>query len=328
MLDYIKIQTENQNEINRFRSHSDFKKCKPTNNNYQSFAQKDGYKIRLDFRKVSENNRFIGYRSVSISISPHYHKNNYLHNGNDFNVNDCIYAIQEIADYLGIKPRLYNAYKVVNLEYGVNITPQQDTSFLMDNLRYYKKTVFIAPNSNTPYFKITNATKYKEVKVYHKGIQFADEPHLNINSNMMRFEIRRKQSKGINKSLGIFTMLDLLNSEKYGRLAEELIKETEHLLILNPRAMETHEKPYQKKFLRQCKGVNFWRDLINGRNRNKFGNNKKRYFNLLQKKDNLKHQIKVQIIDKVYELLKCANSTQRTPIKWEESQNKKHPKRG
>jgi hypothetical protein len=60
--------------------------------------------------------------------------------------------------------------------------------------------------------------------------------------------------------------------------------------------------------------LNFWNDLITNKSQNTFSNNKKKYYNILKGKNNLHHLIKLQIIDKIYQLLNCANSPQETPI--------------
>ena len=60
--------------------------------------------------------------------------------------------------------------------------------------------------------------------------------------------------------------------------------------------------------------MDFWNDLITKKHRNTIRNNKNKYYNILKGKNNLHHLIKLQIIDKIYQLLNCANSPQETPI--------------
>ena len=68
------------------------------------------------------------------------------------------------------------------------------------------------------------------------------------------------------------------------------------------------------QFIKQSVKFDFWDDLITNKSQNTFSNNKKKYYNILKGKNNLHHLIKLQIIDKIYQLLNCANSPQETPI--------------
>lgn len=225
MLDNTKFFTTNQNIINRLLMHSDFRLCRPKNNYYHSFCHKDfGIKLSLDFRKAIENSKLIGFAHLEINISPHYHKNNYLHNGDDFTPENCINAVLEILNYLEIKSNELNTLKVVNLEFGLNIVPRLDIENLISGLYFYKKTPFKV--GNFPYFKKTNATAYKKIKAYAKGLQFADFPQYQINLNTFRFEVKSKQAKNI-RNYGIITANDILNPETYQRLMQQLINEWE-----------------------------------------------------------------------------------------------------
>ena len=68
------------------------------------------------------------------------------------------------------------------------------------------------------------------------------------------------------------------------------------------------------QFIKQSLKFDFWNDLITKKHRNTIRNNKNKYYNILKGKNNLHHLIKLQIIDKIYQLLNCANSPQETPI--------------
>lgn len=169
MIDNIKFLTHCQTIINRLYQHSDFVVCRPKTNNYYSLRHKDfGIKLSLDFRKAVENGSVIGYGHLEINISPHYHFNQYHHNGNDLTPENCIKSIFEILDYLHIKSDELNALKVVNIEFGINIIPDTDIKNLINGLFFYKKTPFKI--GEFPYFRITDATSYKKIKAYAKGL--------------------------------------------------------------------------------------------------------------------------------------------------------------
>lgn len=321
MLDNIKLSTENQNIINRLTRVQGFERYQHRNNNYTGFC-KYGKLMRLDFRKVFEGGNLVGFRNCEISISPHYHFNNYLHNGNDFTPQDCIKTVADILTYLGIKPKEYDLLKVVNIEFGLNIIPEADIKNLINGISYYKKTAFVVPNPKTPYFKITDATKHKQIKAYAKGLQFVEHPQYGVNRNTFRFEVKSKQTRNICK-YGINTVSDLMEIEKYQRLGQELLNEWDSVLILNLepdlRALRSDEVEY----IQTANKVDFWVEMY----RVKFARNKEKYYKILQGKNNLHTQIKRQIIDKLIYFQNVTFSTQRKPINIEKDQNSKdHPK--
>ena len=289
--------------------HSDFVVCRPKTNNYYSLMHKDfGVKMSLDFRKTKYKNEF---HHLEINTSPHYHFNNYLHNGNDFTPSNAIESVIDILTYLRIKQREYNELKVVNIEFGLNIVPETDIKNLINGLYFYKKTPFKI--GNFPYFKKTDATSYKQIKAYAKGLQFLESPQYGIHSNTFRFEVKTKQSKNIRK-YGIITATDLLNLETYNQLAQNLLDEWKNILLTNQTPDFSNLKPDEVQFIINAKNFDFWNDMIQPKYRNKFGRYKDKYYSILKTKNNLHHLIKLKIIDKLINLQSGANSTQKTPI--------------
>ena len=199
MLDNTKFLTYNQEIINRVFFHHDFRECKPKTNNYYSLIHKDfGIKLSLDFRKAMENGNVIGYRHLEINTSPHYHYNQYRHNGDDFRPIQATETIRDILTYLQIQPSQYNELNVCNIEFGLNIIPETDIKNLINGILFYKKTPF--KGGDFPYFKKTDATSYKQIKAYAKGLQFLEFPEYGINPNTFRFEVKSKQAKNIQNS--------------------------------------------------------------------------------------------------------------------------------
>lgn len=286
-----------------------FERYQHRNNNYIGLC-KYGRLMRLDFRKVFENGKLIGFHHVEISISPHYHFNNYQHNGNDFTPENCIKTILDILTYLRIKPHEYSLLKIVNIEFGLNIVPEMDIKSLINWILYSKKTSFVVPNSEIPYFKITNTTKYKQIKAYAKGLhchEVLNAPE--IDANTFRFEIKSKKSANI-KKYGIDTAIDLFKPETYQRLAQEIIAEWEHILLINKSSDFSGLKKTEVEFIQKTNEKDFWRELITEKHRNTFGENKVKYYKLLSGKGNLHTKIKGQIIDKLIDLQKCAYFSQ------------------
>ena len=313
MLDFIKLRIDNQELINRVFLHPDFVKCKPKNNYYYSKYQKEiNTKLQLDFLKSREKGKFT---YVDLCISPHYHFNNYLHNGNDLTPENCIKSIFEILDYLHIKSYELNELKVVNLEVGINIIPETDVKEIINGIYYSKKTPFKTYNLEHPYYRRTEKkdTEYKIIKTYAKGLQFQDKPQFRIDINTFRFELKTKIHDKI-KKIGIITAEDLLNVNKYPKLAEELIEEWQNVLLINLTPDLTTLRREDVQFIKQSVKLDFWNDLITNKSQNTFSNNKKKYYNILKGKNNLHHLIKLKIIDKLINLQSGANSTQKTPI--------------
>lgn len=297
--------------------HPDFTVCKPKTNNYHSVRHKEfGIKLSLDFRKAVENGNVVGFGHLEMNISPHYHFNQYRHNGNNLTPENCINSVSDILTYLGIEPQEYEALKVVNIEFGLNIIPDADVKNLINGLLFYKKTKF--KTGDFPYFKKTDATTYKQIKAYAKGIQFEDFPEYGINPNTFRFEVKTKQSKYLKgKEIRIYTATDLLNLETYNRLGQTLLKEWENILITNLTPDLNGLKTDEVQFITDAKTFDFWDEMY----RVKFARSKEKYHSILGRKNNLHHLIKLQLIDKLFLFQNVTFSTQRTPINRAKLQN-------
>ena len=169
-------------------------------------------------------------------------------------------------------------------------------------------------NLEHPYYKRTEkGSEYIIIKTYAKGLQCHERQQYQVDINTFRFEVKTKKHRKI-KSLGITTAKDLLNIAKYPRLAEEVINEWQNVLLINLTPDLTTLRRDEVRFIKQSVKFDFWNDLITKKHRNTVRNNKNKYYNILKGKNNLHHLIKLQIIDKIYQLLNCANSLQETPI--------------
>ena len=319
MLDNTKFSTTEPEIINRMLFHPDFVKCRPKTNYYHSFHHKKfGVKLSLDFRKSVENGKVVGYGYLEINVSPHYHFNQYRHNGNDFTPYDCIKTIFEILNYLGIEQGEYNELKVVNIEFGLNIILKTYIKNLINGLYLYKRKRFKIPDPDKkPYFKISDTSKDKQIKAYAKGIHCHDVLNApEIDYNTFRFEVKCKKSHPINSMLNKqkVTALDLLNLETYKVFSQKLIDEWELILLINLNPDLNGLESDESKFITDAKTFDFWQNLINEKHRNTFGTNKSRYNDFLKGKNNLHTQIKLQIIDKLFKFSECANSPQKTSI--------------
>ncbi|MDP9961101.1 hypothetical protein [Chryseobacterium lathyri] len=303
MLDNLKFSITDQEIIGRLLcfAESEMLSRKPQNNNYVCYS-KFGALMRFDFRKSIENGYLIGFRHLEVSISPHYHFNGYLHNGNDFSLKNCLKTLRDIFGLIKLRKEEFDLLKVVNIEYGLNLVPNIEIQNLIGGISFHKRTPFIVPNAAKPYFKITDATKYKQIKVYAKGLQFMEHPEYGIDLNTFRFEVKSKQSKCIAKS-GINTVKDLFREEVYNGLIQSLLDEWDNILVLNDCFQNT-------QYLKAAIQKGFWEKIISDRHRIKFIREREKYYRELTRINNFHHQIKLLIIDKVTSFQNVTDSTQ------------------
>ncbi len=311
MLDFLKFRTFYQKVINNLVNNTDFEQLR-SKGNHTTIYQHTMQNIKLECRrsKNTAGNEFI---FVDILITPHYYFNGNKHNGNDFNPEDCKEVLTEIFSILKIEPSEFIEMQLINLEYGVNIIPEMNMKNLIEGIIYYKKTPFIFSSSIRTY-KITNATPYKQIKAYDKGIQFVNYPQYGIQRNTFRFEVRSKQRKNIRK-LGIYSLCDLFCDEVYKKMGESLLSEWENVLIINLEPDLTGLKPSEVKYITEAGTIEYWITKLQNPYRNCYAREVKKYYHKSQNKNNLHHQLKVLILDKIFDLLSGANSTQGIPMK-------------
>lgn len=311
MLDFLKFRTLSQKIIKHLVLSADFEKIRSTENHIVRYKHKK-HPIKLEGRKSKNmtENEFI---FIDILITPHYYFNGNKHNGNDFMPEDCKQVLTEIFfSILEIQPPEFIELQLINLEYGINITTKDQMKNLIKGILYYKKTPFVFGSGISTY-KITNATPYKQIKAYDKGIQFVNYPQYGIPRNTFRFEVRSKQAKNIRK-LGIHSLCDLFRDEVYQRLGESLLSEWENILIINIEPDLTGLKPDEIKYINEAGSVEFWITKLQNPYRNCYAREVKKYYHKSQNGNNLHHQLKVLILDKIFELLSGANSTKETPV--------------
>ncbi|MDP9961865.1 hypothetical protein [Chryseobacterium lathyri] len=322
MLDFLKFRTFCQKIINALVSSADFETLRSKGNHTTTYQHKK-YNIKLECRKSKNTieNEFI---FVDIFITPHYYFNGNKHNGNDFTPEDCKQVLTEIFfSILEIEPSEFVKLQLINLEYGININPEVSIRNLIEGILYYKKTPFVFSSSIKTY-KITNATSYKQIKAYDKGIQFIDYPQYGIQRNTFRFEIRSKQAKNIRK-LGICSLDDLFRDEVYGTLGESLLSEWENILLVNLEPDLTGLNSNEAKYMNEASTVEFWITKLQNPYRNTYAREIKKYYHKSQNRNNLHHQLRVQILDKIFHLLSGANSIQGMPMKSGFKKNEKIP---
>lgn len=301
MTDHVKASTENQHHITRLYSYAkeNLQIHKAQNNNYEAYSS-DSTLLLLQFRKILSKGKICGFRSVDICFKPHYIFNDGLHNGNDFSPLESSKLIRELFKSIGIIDTEFRDFKIVNLEYGLNIKPDIHIQTLISGILYTNKKIFLERRYENGFFKISFTTQFKQIKAYAKGLQFAHYPHYDIDKNTFRFEVKAKKHDKI-KRVGIETIADLTNPIKYAGLFKSILDEWENVLIIN-KALDNKESKLE-----------YWQKLIESQ-RNKFSLAKKKYYDYLEAPNNLHHQIKCKIIDKLVQFQDCADCPQKNPI--------------
>ena len=302
MIDFTKARNENQTHIGNLYEYAlaKLKPHKAKSNNILCFS--NGFnRYRLEFQKVFYKGKLAGFKYVDFCFSPHYLFNRDLHNGNDLKVTDCIKTIKDTFRQLGFSEEDLVYFKVINMEHGLNIIVDRPIQNIIDGILFTSTKKFKTNQYSTN--KISDTTKYKEIKAYGKGAQFLNFPQYYIHPDTFRFEVRSKESKNIRK-LGIETISDLLKVDVYKNLFQSIINEWELVLIIN----ETDEVSCNK-----------WN--IYATTRNKLNNEKKKYYNNLNNNDNMHHLIKCAIIDKINEISEDAFSTEKTTINTGKDEN-------
>ncbi len=276
MLDLIKFKITDVVQIN-----------KVWNNELLEYVGKSE-RLYIDEIKEKQTKRyknlyFIKHQNrLEVSGSIHYFYNDGLHNADDFYIEYCINAINQIKDLFSID---LNKCQIINLEYGVNINPIINVTDLIHNLIYHEKRLFTRPTTHFS-FKLAGNEAYKQIKAYNKSVQFPDH----CNENTFRFEVKSKQSKFINKK-GFNILNDLTIKNNYKTLVDSILKEWNNVLVFDK------SKPIDKKFFNTF----FWEELILNSHRNKFNYQKKLYYKNLGIV-NLHSILKSIIIDKTIDI--------------------------
>lgn len=243
---------------------------------------------------------------LEILFRPHYYFNQNKHNANDFTAMCCIKVLQDFIKTFGIYD--FEKFKVVNLEYGLNIKSPIDVKDLVTFLYSHQRNEFKTDAGLSYSKKAYRSTHwgkentYKIIKAYAKGLQFPEVAE----RDLFRFEVKSKKSRYI-KKLGIYDLSDLLNPIIYETFASELIKEFAEVLILDNDGIFTNLNIKEKDKLEKYLNTNFWYKVLQDKqNRNKFSYHKKEYFRLLEKTENNIHTTLKNLIKKKLEILKIS----------------------
>jgi hypothetical protein len=162
--------------------------------------------IRFDWCEV-DNMKLKIYPSGRIVLSGSLHKyfNNGEHNYNDFDFN----AFRDVLT------RLYNDFKllphnlrIIQLEYGFNLTPDVKTNTILKGLLFHVNTSFDRFNNAHGSYYQAEHEQYI-LKVYNKGKQYK------LDKECLRIEIKQTNWSKYRLEHGIYTLKDFIETDKH-----------------------------------------------------------------------------------------------------------------
>src|SRR5690606_30857080 len=151
-------------------------------------------------------------------------------------------VLDEVFKLLKIEKNDLNEYRVVNIEFGVNVIPETDVKEVVNSIKYWKRKPF--RRNKADFSLITNSTAHKQIKAYAKGIDDLERLKSGeVHPNTFRFEIKQKKSQQIVYSIlktkdskEKFTADNLFKIDVYERFQELLLNDLDlTLFIENPK---------------------------------------------------------------------------------------------
>jgi len=231
------------------------------------------------------NLRIIGNQLyITNSLHKSYHGNNYK----PFTYNQVCNAIRFLDSQLPIK--LYDA-KVLKLSIGVVINENAQNIF-SEWLYYLGKPYLPMKNRNKTYGANFFLTDYY-IKGYDKTYQVKQESKVNLNTNYFRFEMEGKTKIFNNKTnnVGINTVSDLVNKEKYNRLGEILLEKYIKIEKL-PKLDFTKLTLKQKRLIASMRNYEI-KESIRKQHKDTYKKDRKEYNHLIENLDNSTFQNQV-----------------------------------
>jgi hypothetical protein len=296
MIDFIKVVIYNKKLINRFFNHS----LLIWSSQHEKLVGEEGVILSKKCFNYNGIEFLFSKNKLEILFRPHYYFNSNLHNANDFSIADCIAVIKEFQDTFSIDLR---QFRIVNLEFGLNIQSPIDVKDLITWIKYHGRNEF-RTHTGLSYSKISSSMRadgkdntYKMIKAYAKSLQ-----HPNYcQGEVFRFEVKSKRYAYI-KKLGITSLEGLLNPQNYDGLIDELKREFKEVLIVDHNLDYSDLSVRDQKLLAKYLNSDKWFTYLN-QARNGFRKHFNIYHELLGKCDtHLKKQLTALINDKCEEL--------------------------
>lgn len=245
MIDWVKILNHSQELTKRVLSDPRFKW---NDTDVFSWGTLKGYADGFEV----EINQPTGQTKIGFSLHKYFNSSTGAgnQNYNDFVFTDICRAVPSIVEYFGNEILIAN---VINIEFGVNITPPIPTPELLYNCHSHRKNRFIVETAPEKlYFNCTHS-QYR-VKVYDKGLQYG------LPDPALRFELHFGKMEKI-RPLGINIFRDLLKPEIYPRLLKLLLSEWDNVLFIDTTLNDAPTAKLKAKF-KAWKTHEFWTQII------------------------------------------------------------------
>jgi len=201
----------------------------------------------------------------SVRGSYHKHKNDGLHNADDYTMSDFKMTLNQLSDEIGMNPDIA---PLNGFEFGVNIKLQTNPNNVLNRLILHKTET---GNRKKGYkeFEYNNHS----IKIYNKSKLTNIEPYKS--ENILRIEIRVVRMEFIRKQKNVYLtrISDLLDAAVWERFEQILIETISDCLIIDFSTNEIKRLSTANEIL-YLKYVNssFWERLYSEtrKNRNKY----------------------------------------------------------
>lgn len=215
---------------------------------------------------------------VFLKGSLHKFWNNGEHNYNDFDLTALIEVINVLRSYFGIIPEKTTIHHV---EIGLNI---DDLTFktreINRNLLFHSGQGI--PFEKFKYIRHLKDSDFKIVKRINYAIKSYDKAmHYGLNGQIYRFEIKYEKAVNLN-DLEIYTLSDLINPAKLELLKFDFLKKWNEVFLYDWTIRKDELKPMAKSKLKDWQIPNYWEQLKETGNRNKFSTELKEYEKTVQ----------------------------------------------
>jgi hypothetical protein len=193
----------------------------------------------------NENMKLKVFESGAVYFFGSIHKfsNHGEHNHNQFSQSDYLKTLERLKSLYGITPQ---DLRLIQLEYGVNVTPPIPTNEILNNLLQHKNRDFEQKISsdNGKYYQSHHANYI--LKVYNKGLQYGCQ------SDILRIEIKQTNWSEYRRR-GLITLHDFNECDKIAFLNDLLHKWSE-VVFFDPTIKGVNRWD-------KYSNVNFWREL-------------------------------------------------------------------
>jgi hypothetical protein len=249
--------------------------------------------INLYPKKGKYKNLDVSITLINAYINGSLHKfRNLILFDEDQNYNDFSFCqVKEVISYLTEKLKIENSTSLTNLEFGFNIAVDKNPQDIIDyNLLMYKNKHHNRDDkfSGKGDFKEFKTTDFS-LKIYNKSKQY------HLKEHKLRIELKIISKRYLQK-FGIFKLDDLNEIKVIYRLYEQLLKEFDHLSIVDDFYLLNLPKQ-DKDNLVKFTNPNYWKQLKNSKSLKVF-NRVNRDFKSLLEKYNL-NKTKNEILEKL-----------------------------